>query len=400
MSVKRFDVVVIGAGFFGANIAAFYARKNQKVLLLEKGHQILGRASFFNQARVHNGYHYPRSLATAWSSHQNYDRFMTDYGDCVYSGFEHIYAIPRENLRTSSYQFAKFCDFVGLPHREIDRETQKLFDMTRIDRAFVVEEAAIDNARLRAKILSGLEALPTLKLLCDAQVDAMDISDGEVTLSVNGGVERFTTRRVFNVTYSGINQILRMIGQQPLAIKHELAEICMVRMPEPLRKLGFTVMDGNFFSCMPAPAHNCHSLSHVRYTPHAAWSSAETDPEVATKAAAADVASRFSYMKNDSALYVPGLADVEYLHSTFEVKAVPIKNEFDDARPILFTVHEQSPQIVSVLGSKLDCIYELDACLANLDIDHTRTTTAPPLSGGYRSPRDAGRSVHRNPLPA
>ncbi|MFC0397985.1 NAD(P)/FAD-dependent oxidoreductase [Paraburkholderia rhizosphaerae] len=370
MSTTRYDVVVIGAGFFGANIAAFLARQNQRVLLLEKEPQILGRASFFNQARVHNGYHYPRSLATAWSSHQNYDRFMSDYGDCVYSGFEHIYAIPRDKSLTSSYQFAKLCDFIGLPYHDVDRETFKLFDPTRIERAFVVEEAAIDNAKLRARMLSDLEALPDLTLLCNADLDAMDISDGEVTLSINGGAQRFVTRRVFNVTYSGINRILRMIGQQPLAIKNELAEICMVRMPEPLRKFGFTVMDGNFFSCMPAPAHGCHSLSHVRYTPHASWNAAQAGWDVGSKTSAAAMESRFSYMKNDSALYVPGLAGVEYLYSTFEVKAVPIKNEFDDARPILFTVHEQSPQIVSVLGSKLDCIYEVDACLTNLDVNH------------------------------
>ncbi len=60
------DVAVIGAGFFGCEIALQLRRLGvPRVLLLDREAAILRRASAVNQARVHNGYHYPRAVLTA-----------------------------------------------------------------------------------------------------------------------------------------------------------------------------------------------------------------------------------------------------------------------------------------------------------------------------------------------
>jgi hypothetical protein len=77
--------------------------------------------------------------------------------------------------------------------------------------------------------------------------------------------------RVFNCTYSMLNQTLVASGLPMLALKHELTELALVEVPPMLRNLGITVMDGPFFSVMPFPARGLHTLSHVRYTPHYAW---------------------------------------------------------------------------------------------------------------------------------
>ena len=55
------DAVVIGGGFYGASIAIYLAKNRglKKVVLVEKEKKLLTRASYNNQARVHNGYHYP-----------------------------------------------------------------------------------------------------------------------------------------------------------------------------------------------------------------------------------------------------------------------------------------------------------------------------------------------------
>jgi hypothetical protein len=50
--------------------------------------------------------------------------------------------------------------------------------------------------------------------------------------------------------------------------------MALVEVPEPVRGLGITVMCGPFFSVMPFPPRGLHTLSHVRYTPHEAWSDA------------------------------------------------------------------------------------------------------------------------------
>ena len=62
-------------------IACHLAAKGQRVILLERGENLLERASHNNQARVHQGYHYPRSLITGLRSRENYTRFVAEFGD-------------------------------------------------------------------------------------------------------------------------------------------------------------------------------------------------------------------------------------------------------------------------------------------------------------------------------
>src|SRR4051794_27058259 len=70
--MRHVEAAVVGAGYFGCR-AALHLRGLgfSRVLLLDREDAIMRRASFVNQARVHNGYHYPRSLGTAISSRNN-----------------------------------------------------------------------------------------------------------------------------------------------------------------------------------------------------------------------------------------------------------------------------------------------------------------------------------------
>ena len=68
MQTERFDRIIIGAGLYGLYAALFCGRMKQKILVLEKDPEPFMRASYINQARVHQGYHYPRSLSTALKS--------------------------------------------------------------------------------------------------------------------------------------------------------------------------------------------------------------------------------------------------------------------------------------------------------------------------------------------
>ena len=60
-----YDKVIIGAGLYGLYAANYCAKHGEKVLVLEKENEPFKRATYINQARVHMGYHYPRSYSTA-----------------------------------------------------------------------------------------------------------------------------------------------------------------------------------------------------------------------------------------------------------------------------------------------------------------------------------------------
>lgn len=76
----RYDKIIIGAGLYGLYAAAFCGERNQHVLVLEYDEAPFRRATYINQARVHMGYHYPRSLTTAVKSAGYFRRFVEDFG--------------------------------------------------------------------------------------------------------------------------------------------------------------------------------------------------------------------------------------------------------------------------------------------------------------------------------
>ena len=60
----RVDVMVVGGGFYGCALALHLRRSFERVVIVEREDGLLRRASYNNQARLHNGYHYPRSFRT------------------------------------------------------------------------------------------------------------------------------------------------------------------------------------------------------------------------------------------------------------------------------------------------------------------------------------------------
>ena len=70
-------------------------------------------------------------------------------------------------------------------------------------------------------------------------------------------------------------------------------------------------------------------------------------------------ATRVDRMLRDVSRYMPAVARAKYVDSLFEVKTVLIENEGDGGRPILFEKHAELPGCYSVLGGKIDNIYDV-----------------------------------------
>jgi hypothetical protein len=151
-------------------------------------------------------------------------------------------------------------------------------------------------------------------------------------------------------------------------LRHEHTELALVRLPASLATLGITVMCGPFFSTMPFPDRGVHSLSHVRYTPHGAWTEGMGGAEdrVPGDSPTAPVASSVKRMVLDAARFVPAIVDAVYVDSLFEVKTLLPSREADDGRPILFRPHHGLRNLTCILGGKIDNVYDVFAELDDL----------------------------------
>src|SRR5256885_2266353 len=149
---RDYDAVVIGAGFYGASVAVYLSDAGARVALLDRGPDMLTRASYANQARVHNGYHYPRSFLTGLRASVNFPRFVADFQDCIHDSFEQIYAIPHSNTKVSAHQFRSFCRRIGAWMSPAPSSIMRLFEPLMIDAAYLVREFAFDAGRLRERL--------------------------------------------------------------------------------------------------------------------------------------------------------------------------------------------------------------------------------------------------------
>lgn len=358
------DAVVIGGGFYGASLALELKSRLEKVLMLEREPHLLRRASYANQARVHNGYHYPRSILTSLRSRQNYSRFCEQFPDAIWKNFTQVYAVARRLSKVNAQQFERFCRRIGARISPAPKAIASLFNPDSIEAAFVVDECAFDAVAV-AKSLGN--SLSNAGVAVMVSTEVLRIAPGTPNLvhirqREAGDLSAIRAEDVFNCTYSGTNRVLSDSGLKPIPLKHELAELALVEVPETLSGLGVTVMDGPFFSVMPFPAERLHSFSHVRYTPHRAWiEDADHTPNDAGEVAVhAPPESRFAYMLRDAMRYVPSLSETTYVRSLWEVKTILPRSERDDSRPA-FVHRSDNANVWSIVGAKIDGIYDVEA---------------------------------------
>lgn len=346
---NSFDVVVIGGGFYGCMIARYLRTFNNRVAVVEKEYDILTRASYNNQARVHNGYHYPRSFLTAYRSHANYRRFIKDFSYAL-EDVEMVYAIARTVSKITAEQFVKFTEQIGSSLQEVPRSINSLFNHTFIERAFIVDEKVFNARKIREQFKNEF-ILSRIEVMLGKEAVSMKHSQGTVEIVLlDGSVLR--AREVFVCAYSSINKLLSRSNVPRLPLKHEWTEMPLVQVPHALLHMGITIMDGPFFGIVPFPDRGLHTLHHVRYTPFQTFYSEK-------HAAKPDEQSQFSFMAHDAARYIPCLNDMVYQESLYEVRTVLTQNESDDGRPILFRENYGMDGVHIVMGGKIDNIYDV-----------------------------------------
>lgn len=362
--MKVYDFCIIGGGFFGVYLANFLASIGKKVVILEKEESLLSRASYNNQARVHGGYHYPRSTLTALRSRELFPSFVSEFKNCIVDDFSKYYLISNQMSKITARQFQNFCKRIGAPCVEASGKISHLYNRNLISGAYEVQEYAFDSIILQKILAERLfNSKAEIKLGAHVQRIKKDsLSDLFKVEYLNGELTQIQAKQVINCTYSNINSIETGFPAQVIDFKYEITEICLISIPDKLQKKGITVMCGPFFSVMPFPSTNLYSLTHVRYTPHFEWTSSEQKIEIKKEELIErfrkDNPTAFVKMLADSSRYIPSMSEARHIKSLWEIKTILPKNEKDDGRPILFQINHGTIGYHCVLGGKIDNVYD------------------------------------------
>ena len=153
----QYDKVIIGAGLYGLYSALHCGLKKQRILVLECDPTPFRRATYINQARVHQGYHYPRSVSTAMKSAGYFERFNKDFDFCINREFNKIYATSSQYSWSNGEQFKKFCEAANIPCEELN--PSQFFKDGMCDGVFMTREYTYDAMILKDYYLSKISEL-------------------------------------------------------------------------------------------------------------------------------------------------------------------------------------------------------------------------------------------------
>lgn len=390
----QFDKIIIGAGLYGMYAAKFCSERGQHVLVLEYDDAPFQRATYINQARVHMGYHYPRSLTTAVKSAGYFRRFVEDFGFCIHDKFQQIYATSDKFSWTNAEQFQEFCRAAGIRCEEV--AVSKYFKPGMCDGAFLTEEYTYDAKILQKYYEDRLCENSHVELLFHARIEKIFKKEKFFQVQMRDG-SCYEAPFVLNAAYASVNQVIDLVEdgsgsmeKEPFNIKYELCEIILCKPSAMLKDIGLTVMDGPFFSIMPFGKTGYHSLTAVTFTPHV--TSYDTRPVFSCQAGAAAEGSSdaeegalpafctqgqlgncnecsnkpdtaWPYMSHLADKYMKPEYAYSYVESLYSMKPILKSSEVDDSRPTAIRVMSREPYFVSVLSGKINTVYDLDEYL-------------------------------------
>lgn len=370
----KYDKIIIGAGLYGLYSALFCGNKGQSVLVLECDLTPFRRATYINQARVHQGYHYPRSISTAMKSAGYFERFNKDYSFCINREFNKVYATSSEYSWSNGEQFKKFCVAANIPCEELNPE--RFFKEGMCDGAFLTREYTYDAMILKDYLLEKLSQLKNVEIFYGVNLHSIEKLQDVYEIELDDG-RKYRSGFLLNATYASTNQILNMLGYEKFKIKYELCEIILCDVNENLKEYGFTVMDGPFFSIMPFGKTGLHSLTAVTFTPHT--TSYEETPTFSCQKMSEGYCSpqhlgncndcqakpetAFPYMANLARKYLRDNYEFIYKKSLFSMKPILMSSEIDDSRPTVIRTYSKNPTCIGVLSGKINTVYDLEEVL-------------------------------------
>lgn len=322
---------VLGAGWYGCHIATALLRDGHEVEVHELRDRIFTGASGSIPARLHLGFHYPRSRLTRAACLDHFADFMGAYGHLTHGVPVNIYAIAAQ---TSQVDFEQYrctlrgeVEFVtiarpeeyGLQHVEGALLTGERHIVTRLAREHF--EQALDG-RIVHGVQTGVLDDPRWDLTIDCTFCANEAS----------GIDRY--------------------------------EPCLVVLLRGPTDRAITIMDGQFPSLYPwDEEQGLCSLSSALFTPFSktlrTWGEARA---LLDGLSMDEVWARADQMIDSMAHFYPAVRDYGIVEPRLSIRAMPLSGS--DAR--LVDVVRIGPRVLRVRAGKIDAVLHAERLIRGM----------------------------------
>jgi hypothetical protein len=229
-------IAIIGGGWLGCHIATKLKEKNYKVNLFEET-DIFSGSSFYNQNRLHRGFHYSRNQKTRKLCYDTFDRFIKDYDGLVDDIENNYYLIPTNNSLIDYGTFKSIFNYENISFIE-----SKLDNFDHIEGSVIVDEKFINPVKAKEYFKDKLKDNIIIRKIYDNEFEQLA---EEYDYVIN------TTNNILNTS------------------KDCYFELSLTLVYDKITKGNFgsiTMVDGPLFSIYPFKSTQ-YTVTDVEYTP-------------------------------------------------------------------------------------------------------------------------------------
>ena len=313
-------ILVRGAGWYGCNLAYGLLRRGHDVELAERV-GIFAGASGANPARLHQGFHYPRSRLTRAFCQEHQKSFLDRYGSFTRVVPVNIYAVASDD---SLVDFGTYCQVLRGEVEFIQIYDAGEFGLVHVEGATLTGERHIVISQARSffqKELNGCLNIGTVTGL-----SRCGESDWEIDCT-------FCARDAENI---------------------DRYEACVTVIVKGPTDKAVTIMDGPFPSLYPwDEQHGLSSVTSAKFTPIQRCATYEEARSVLDSTPKTEITARADAMLNQLAHYWPTVRDLyEIVDYRLGIRAMP--KSAADAR--LVDIVKTGDRSLRVRAGKIDAV--------------------------------------------
>jgi len=314
------NIRILGAGFYGCHIASALLDDGHQVAIFESRSGIFEGASGNIPARLHQGFHYPRSKATRDACQQHEAEFMAVYGEFTRRVPYNLYAIAADR---SLVDFAQYEDSL---HGEVEFEVvdPAEYGLQHVEGALLTTERHIVISEVRQYFLAKLA--PYIRY----NTVPYEVDDPLYDLTIDATFCAYDEQSI------------------------DRYEPCIVGLLKGPIDVAVTIMDGPFGSLYPWDEDlGLSSLSSAKWTPITKNCHTHAEAQAILGRVSHDTAAaQFAGMYADLRHYYPALDSYDYAGCMFSVRAMPLSGA--DSR--LVDIVLVGKQAIRIRAGKLDAV--------------------------------------------
>ena len=340
---KIMNVCIIGSGWYGLHTASLLQYKHN-VTIIEKHEEIFTQSSYYNQNRLHLGYHYPRCSKTQHMCKHNFNLFIEKYKDVVEDISLNLYFISKESrIDYDTYDYI----YKNYNHTKITNNI--LNNVYPI--CYDVNEKVINNSKVKKMFI---EQLNNVTFILNYTVFSVKNTNNGVIINND---------KQFDIVIDCTNNHLNLSTQHIYNFEKTIS--LLYRKKKNTSFNAITIMDGHFFSLYPIN-DKCiiYSLTHVKYTPIIV--SNNIMDLYNTPINLSDIEIIKANIENDVIKYFPDFLEFfEYENYFFSTKTKLLSSSITDSRECNI---EKNENIISVNCCKISGIFEFEKYLYKINI--------------------------------